>query len=489
MKKSITQFLEVGTKKLESAGEKFIKNPTDIASFAMAVKEEILVLGLSLIQEMLEDMDQAIKDNQVRKSSWDIVKVDKKSLITCIGSVEFRKTLYQNKKNGKRMYLLDGALSLSSHQRITEDAIAQLYEETVQTSYRRGGEAVSLLDNVSKQTVKSLLHNTKFPEEVIPDEKRKVKYLYIDADEDHVALQYLVKKGDTKTLARKNNGTIAKLVYVYEGVEPVAPKSKRHRLINPHYFSGCYESEKNKDLWDEVYEYIDNNYDIDSIERIFLNGDGGNWIKAGKSRIKGITYVLDEFHMSKYLTKMTRHLMDSADDARGEIYEIIRKGTKEDFEKEVDRLCSYATDCSEIGKIREAGEYFLNNWTAAKTRITQRSKIFGCSAEGHVSHVLSFRMSSRPMGWSKRGCDQMAKLRAYYWNKRDMLELAKYQKEALPKAAGAESDVISSTDVVRNLHPDYTGEGTYFDRLQVHLSDRMTKRLRYGVYDFIYRLK
>lgn len=70
-----------------------------------------------------------------------------------------------------------------------------------------------------------------------------------------------------------------------------------------------------------------------------------------------------------------------------------------------------------------------------------------------------------------------------------MLELAKYQKEALPKAAGAESDVISSTDVVRNLHPDYTGEGTYFDRLQVHLSDRMTKRLRYGVYDFIYRLK
>lgn len=26
--------------------------------------------------------------------------------------------------------------------------------------------------------------------------------------------------------------------------------------------------------------------------------------------------------------------------------------------------------------------------------------VIGCSAEGHVSHVLSSRMSSRPMGWS-----------------------------------------------------------------------------------------
>lgn len=29
-------------------------------------------------------------------------------------------------------------------------------------------------------------------------EKRKVKYLYVEADEDHIALQYKEKKGDTK---------------------------------------------------------------------------------------------------------------------------------------------------------------------------------------------------------------------------------------------------------------------------------------------------
>ena len=489
MKKSITQFFEVGIKKIEKSEDKFIKNPSDIASFALSVKNEILELGLSIIAEMLEEIDLAIKDNLVRKKYWDVVKTDNKTLVTCIGAVKFNKTLYKNKRTGERKYLLDKVLELRPHQRITEDAIAQLLEETVQTSYRKGGESVSLLDNVSKQAVKSLLHNLNFPREETPAEKRQVKYLYIDADEDHVALQYLVKKGDTKTLARKSNGTIAKLVYIYEGVEPVAPQSKRHRLINPHYFSGCYEGKSNGQLWDEVYEYIDNNYDIDSIERIFLNGDGGGWIKAGKSRIKGITYVLDEFHMSKYLTKMTGHLYDSADDAKTEIYDIIKNGSKQDFIKEIEKLCSYARDDSEAAKISEAGNYFLNNWSAARVRITQRNKIFGCSAEGHVSHVLSFRMSSRPMGWSKRGCDQMAKLRAYYWNKRGMLELARYQKEALPKAAGAEEKEFSVGDVMANVKRDYTREGAYYDSLQVHLSTQMDKHVKYGIYDYIYRLK
>lgn len=32
----------------------------------------------------------------------------------------------------------------------------------------------------------------------------------------------------------------------------------------------------------------------------------------------------------------------------------------------------------------------------------------GCSAEGHVSHILSARLSSRPMAWSQQGAEKMA---------------------------------------------------------------------------------
>ena len=36
-------------------------------------------------------------------------------------------------------------------------------------------------------------------------------------------------------------------------------------------------------------------------------------------------------------------------------------------------------------------------------RIDDGGAVWGCSAEGHISHVLSARESSRPMGWSKKG--------------------------------------------------------------------------------------
>ena len=44
------------------------------------------------------------------------------------------------------------------------------------------------------------------------------------------------------------------------------------------------------------------------------------------------------------------------------------------------------------------------------------------------------------MGWSIKGATKMAKLRAYELNNGDMLALVRYQKHAIPKAAGAEYD-------------------------------------------------
>ena len=75
----------------------------------------------------------------------------------------------------------------------------------------------------------------------------------------------------------------------------------------------------------------------------------------------------------------------------------------------------------------------MKNWTSAKLRLLKESGIEGSSTEGYVSHVLSDRMSSRPMGWSKKGMAKMAELRAYYYNGGDMLELVRYQKEEMEK--------------------------------------------------------
>ena len=63
-------------------------------------------------------------------------------------------------------------------------------------------------------------------------EKRKVKYLYVEADEDHISLQYKEKKGDVKRYkGYAVNGQIIKLVYVHEGYVESGEKRKE-KCIN-----------------------------------------------------------------------------------------------------------------------------------------------------------------------------------------------------------------------------------------------------------------
>ena len=55
--------------------------------------------------------------------------------------------------------------------------------------------------------------------------------------------------------------------------------------------------------------------------------------------------------------------------------------------------------------------YILNNVEGIKNLYRNKKELHGCSAEGHISHIYSDRMSSRPMGWSTTNVNNMSKLR------------------------------------------------------------------------------
>ena len=302
--------------------------------------------------------------------------------------------------------------------------------------------------------------------------KKVVDYLYIDADEDHISLQFREKKGDLEENEnhQKNNCLIVKLVYIYEGIENESPKSKRHCLVNPYYFCGVNNGEGNIRFWEEIYEYLSSHYDLDKVKKIYINSDGGSWIKSGMNRIAGITHVLDEFHLEKYLIKLTSHMKDSKTDAADELRATIRSKTKADFVELVEKLEGYLTEETGKKRMEEAKAYILSNWTAAKTRLKHKDGVKGSSTEGHVSHVLSSRMSSRPMGWSVLGATKMAQLRAYYLNGGDMLELVRYQEKKLPQAVGAEYDVLSSTQIKASEKSRHGELGKYTESISHSLS-------------------
>ncbi|NLJ81114.1 MAG: hypothetical protein GX335_08830 [Firmicutes bacterium] len=67
--------------------------------------------------------------------------------------------------------------------------------------------------------------------------------------------------------------------------------------------------------------------------------------------------------------------------------------------------------------------YLNRNWRGIQARRIHKDVLYGCSAKSHMSHVLSARLSSRPMGRSLLGANQMAHLRGYKANDVDLHEL------------------------------------------------------------------
>ncbi len=485
MVKSIKYFEEKCINKFEELENKFLKDPTRIAEYVLGLTSELQNLGLQMVAESLETMDEMLRESPVRKRNWQVEGRSEKRLITSLGTVSFRKTLFTDKRTGKSEYLLDRIMGMGRHERMTEDAEARLLEEVVQTSYRRGGEGSSLGGGVSRQTVKNKLHGLEFPSwEKGVGRKREVEYLYIDADEDHVSLQFLEKKGDLGGSGKgvKSNCQIVKLVYVYEGTEEESPGGGRRRLVNPHCFCRVCEGEGNRELWDEVYEYMDGNYDLKKVKKVYVNGDGGSWILSGVRRLSGLTHVLDGFHLEKALTRLTSHMLDSREDAKEELRRAIRDGGKVAFEGKVRELEGYLKEGAGEERMEKAREYVLSNWEAARMRLGREEGVSGCSAEGHVSHVLSSRMSSRPMGWSVEGAGKMAQLRAYYMNGGDMLELARYQKGGLPVAAGAEEEVLSAAEVLRSERNRHGELGKYVESITHSLSPQSKKKVYFNAH-------
>ena len=176
MYNSIKYFEEECINRFEKLEDSFMREPQKFAEYVHGLTKELHNLGLRMIQESLEEMNTMLRNSQKRLQHWIVESHDTKQLITTLGTVTFEKTLFTNRETGQSEYLLDRIVNLEKHERISEDALARMLKEAVQTSYRRGGEETSLTTNVQKQTVKDKIHVLKFTKKTDkPEHKKEVK--------------------------------------------------------------------------------------------------------------------------------------------------------------------------------------------------------------------------------------------------------------------------------------------------------------------------
>lgn len=299
--------------------------------------------------------------------------------------------------------------------------------------------------------------------------KTPCKALYVEADEDHIALQFHEKKGDIKRFkGHGDNGRIIKLVYVHEGIET---EGKRRSLKHRKYFGGYYTGEENKRLWEEVKEYIEETYDTDSLETIYFQSDGGGWMKKGMELL-GADFVLDEFHLKKYVKRMVRSTGEPEREA--EVNEWIKEGKKKELEEWVKEKAAVLEE-KEGKKLENSYGYIKRNWKGVRNRVGKKAGVLGSSTESHVSHVISARMSSHPMGWSKEGAKKLSFLRIYWKNGGKMEQLLSEERRCEEKRG--EEKILSAAELIHWEKQTKKHNGKYVDAVQARLNNYRLAKL------------
>jgi len=387
-------------KEIEESVTKVLEGDLNLDNIIDSVGEMVNDIGARTILAVIYELNDIIKKSPERSRKYHIHKSKvSRTLITRFGELEFERAYYKNIEKNNYVYILDELLGIEKYERIEGNLKGDILDKATNVSYQKAAE-LSIPVPITRETVKKIIRENGAIDnlELEIKEKRKVDTIYIEADEDHVPLQ----NGKNREM---------KLIYVYDDKAEV--NKGRTKLENIRYFTGEMDPE---DLWTEVATYLDEAYDLDSVEKIYIAGDGARWIKAGTEIIKDSKYVLDHYHLSKYVKTLTAHLgsLDNPICIDEPLWDYMKAGNKKSTMEIINFAIKETPQISKKESMKRAKRYISNNWEGIKNLFGEEK--YRCSAEGHISHILSSRLSSRPMGWSIIGADEMARMRVYKAN-------------------------------------------------------------------------
>lgn len=401
---------ESGEKFKEYLREFIEKEDISVDNAELFLTERINSLVCSFLGTLYEQKDAEMReDKEYRKREGLTVerRDDKRNILSLFGDVRYGRTYYK-KASGGYEYPVDSIVGIEPFARISEGCCAALVDSACYESYALASHDV-VGGNVSKQTVMNKIRMAVVPERIPAEEKRKVPVLHVDADEDHVPLQ-------------NGKKTIVMTATMYEGVERVC--KGRNKCINAESMSR-YNMDP-EEFWEEFYDMMDAKYDLDNV-KIYLHADAGEWIQEAFNWFPSdAVFVLDWYHVNQRILEAVSGIPAPDRDA-------YMKALKECFKEKDSRLLaelkesmisSYPERCETIA---DGIDYLLRHFDAIHIRYEDENATGG-SSEPHVQHLLSHRLSSVPMGWSKETLEHFAPIltaKCFVFDKHDSDKPAK----------------------------------------------------------------
>ncbi len=215
-----------------------------------------------------------------------------KTAISTFGEFLYKRRLYKNKKTGETSFFLDELLGWPARARITPRLKELAVKLSTELPFDRAAEILSyLVPGVSPMTIWQATREVGevlqqegeekraavFEDGEAPGGKEVAPELYIEADGVMIRLQR----------AEQKRGEIKHMV-AYEGKEQVG--RDRFVLKNKHVLSSLTEGEA---IWEEGYAEIGGKWDLSRTPKIYIGGDGAEWLKQGMKYFPGAEYRLD----------------------------------------------------------------------------------------------------------------------------------------------------------------------------------------------------
>ena len=419
---SIIQKIYEKNNKILKEGLKNVLNGADVSTLTGAIKDFTDILGKELFSEIVTQIENLVFDDEKRKNQYESVRYAEKSLITKNGKTKFERRYYKDNETGENVCLTDKILGLEKGERIDKKVKAEVIRKANDQSYSKSGKLVVPEMKISSTTVMRNVRKNDWKmniEERKEEEKIKAKNIFIQVDEDHVKQR------------NKKGCTISKIITIYTRKRTLTKtdripevKQVRKELVDKFTFSGLYKD--TQEMWEDVAYYIDCTYKKEEIETAFIMGDGASYIKSGTEWIAKSVFVLDTFHLEKYInhlnydeylkTKLQEAIDQfdpiSTENILNEAIGKIKKQIEED--KELGRTTKSLEN--RLKKIKDTKTYLMNQWEGIEAHDKYKDKLTGCCQEGQVHHTLSERLSTDAKVWSENGIDEMSQLRAFTQN-------------------------------------------------------------------------
>ena len=420
--KTTIDYLSVLNSRIEELLSPIVFNPSAInySEYISSLGYYIHSRARDIIRETLEEMDDYFFKLEGRTLRYYSKSYRKREIITVFGHIIYYRHEYIDRSTGKPFIYVDEKIGLHRKDRYDPTVCSLIFERySDNNSMIKTGKDIGtalnspfslnedrLLEAIPRQTVWKILHRFKRIDMPIK-QLDTPKTLYVMADEKYISAQ----RSNTNSLMTKEVIIHEGIKAVYKSINPETGEVYiRNKLINPHRIISY-----NEEIYDEVNDYINEAYNIDEINTVYLMGDGGSWIFNGQYKLSSYSYKvkcgLDKLHFVLAVNTISKD-----DIYKSLLYNYSIHNDRKDFKYLIDIIIKQNESRKEM--IQEKANYILNQMPNIKT-MYKEIKI-GCAMEQAVSHDIASQFSSIPKAYSNKWLPFYLNLRQNYLNGYDI---------------------------------------------------------------------